>query len=866
MNSEDFNDVVVGNATTKNHDSNSSNLKTMYPILLTNGHHDNHNSTPNAEDKPHVQVNGQRRDSNQAWTPLLQNGNGKNNATNSDDNLSLEGLASADHQNGIIYAGTGSNNNEELKNLRNEIMHHSPLQSNNNGSLANGKNGLGHSDKYDEHDPLTGLYKQKHDVEESDLDSGRHGNDVAKSQGCGLFGCRPKWARHLASTHVFMLVFLVAYVLQGMYMTYFVSVITTIEKLFQIKSKTTGFLLSASEMGQISTAMLLTYFAGRGHRPRWIACGMVLFSIAAFACALPHFIFGKDLLQTTAILANKNVPTTTLKEGLMLGEAGYPLNESSLAMLTHRSDLNLCVLGNNTQNSTMECDEDRKMEQASHSKITVIVLCIFFASLLSSGIGQTAVSTLGIPYIDDNVASKQSPMYMAITIGVRILGPASGFIVGSFCTRWYVNFSNPGFDASDPRWIGAWWLGPVIIGSLMLLSSIAMFSFPRELKGKKPPPSAANDGEKVAGASAEPEEKPRLKDFPKTVKRQLSNDILMFRTASCVFHLLPIAGLYTFLPKYLETQFRLAPYDANMIAAFCGILVMGIGIVISGLVILKLKPTARAVAAWIALTALVYSAGMVILMFIGCNMNDFAGYKSTSSLAPASIEPACDSVQLCSCDKEQFAPICGIDGKIYISACHAGCSTAGKYGSDNHTVYSNCSCIPDEFQSFGNTAYEASSGYCDSNCKNFIIFIIIFALCVFMHSTCEVGSMLLVMRCTHPKDKAMAMGVIQSAIGLFGNVPCPIIYGAVVDSACLIWKSVCGKHGACSLYDADTFRHYFLGITAGIMFLAFIMDLVVWSKAHRIDIAPEENKKDDDAKSSETDYKKAAAVSPDTRV
>lgn len=48
-------------------------------------------------------------------------------------------------------------------------------------------------------------------------------------------------------------------------------------------------------------------------------------------------------------------------------------------------------------------------------------------------------------------------------------------------------------------------------------------------------------------------------------------------------------------------------------------------------------------------------------------------------------------------------------------------------------------------------SYEAVSGYCDSNCKNFIIFIIIFAICVFMHSTSEVGSMLLVMRCTHPK-------------------------------------------------------------------------------------------------------------------
>lgn len=58
---------------------------------------------------------------------------------------------------------------------------------------------------------------------------------------------------------------------------------------------------------------------------------------------------------------------------------------------------------------------------------------------------------------------------------------------------------------------------------------------------------------------------------------------------------------------------------------------MGVGIVISGLVIFKRKPTARSIAAWIALTALAYSAGMVILMFIGCNMNDFAGFKAATS-------------------------------------------------------------------------------------------------------------------------------------------------------------------------------------------------------------------------------------------
>lgn len=100
-----------------------------------------------------------------------------------------------------------------------------------------------------------------------------------------------------------------------------------------------------------------------------------------------------------------------------------------------------------------------------------------------------------------------------------------------------------------------------------------------------------------------------IADFPKTIKRQLSNDILMFRTASSVLHLLPLAGLYTFLPKYLESQFHLPAHDANLISGLGGILVMGIGIVISGVVILKFSPTARSVAAWIAFTAIVYSAG-----------------------------------------------------------------------------------------------------------------------------------------------------------------------------------------------------------------------------------------------------------------
>lgn len=83
-----------------------------------------------------------------------------------------------------------------------------------------------------------------------------------------------------------------------MFYTYFVSVLTTIEKLFQIQSKTTGIIMSATEMGQIGGALLLTYYGGQGHRPKWIGWGMVLFGASAALCSLPHFLFWRTKPNT----------------------------------------------------------------------------------------------------------------------------------------------------------------------------------------------------------------------------------------------------------------------------------------------------------------------------------------------------------------------------------------------------------------------------------------------------------------------------------------------------------------------------------------------------------------------------------------
>lgn len=293
---------------------------------------------------------------------------------------------------------------------------------------------------------VVGVIEEKRPVEDEAGDAnggGLVGNGAAADEDsdsddeelrCGLGVLSPRWMQVFASKQAFLVIFCVTWVLQGMYYTYFVSVITTIEKLFQIQSKTTGFIMSATEIGQIGSSLLLTYFGGQGHRPKWIAWGMVLFAISSFTCSIPHFIFGEQLIHANEVLysglsADTPQPNLCRAHG---GPAGpgltlhprHPLEESpsleirsTFLMLQATGGLpggNVTFTPFTVGNDSLangECRDEMLQEQRTQGKITKIVLAIFFISLLGVGMGQTAVYTLGIPYIDDNVATRESPLY-----------------------------------------------------------------------------------------------------------------------------------------------------------------------------------------------------------------------------------------------------------------------------------------------------------------------------------------------------------------------------------------------------------------------------------------------------------------------
>lgn len=226
---------------------------------------------------------------------------------------------------------------------------------------------------------------------------------------CGILSFRPKWLQRLARKQIFLLVFCLTSVLQGMYFTYIVSVITTIEKIYHLPSRTTGFIIASVEIGQISGSLTLAYFGGKSHRPRWIGFGILLFAFANLLCSSPHFLLPGELERSALTTGASNV-SSLASERLAKGEFFAKEKLCSARSDGFMDGIFKSGLSDRTGKEATKCKENNE-QTTSKNKITFLATCIFFTAAILVGFGTTAVNTLGIPYIDDNVAAKESPLY-----------------------------------------------------------------------------------------------------------------------------------------------------------------------------------------------------------------------------------------------------------------------------------------------------------------------------------------------------------------------------------------------------------------------------------------------------------------------
>ncbi|CAN2390470.1 Solute carrier organic anion transporter family, partial [Pristimantis euphronides] len=319
---------------------------------------------------------------------------------------------------------------------------------------------------------------------------------------------------------------------------YLKSSISTIEKRFGISSQTSGILASFNEIGNTVLIVFVSYFGSRVHRPRFIGCGALVVCAAGFIMCLPHFIMGQYEYDRSVASTNSNA-TDICQPGL----AG--LSSDQCETKTHKGNRD--------------------------------VLSILFIGQILLGIGGVPIQPFGISYIDDFASKRNSPLYIGILFAVTVMGPGVAFILGSAMLRYYVDIdklpaSEIVLTPKDPRWIGAWWLGFIVAASIVALTAIPYFFFPREIPKEQVPNESAEekksglmDAFKSPPDTSEPMSLAKfIRVFPKVLLRTLKNPIYILVVLAQANLSAMVCGLATFMAKFLERQFSITASLANL--------------------------------------------------------------------------------------------------------------------------------------------------------------------------------------------------------------------------------------------------------------------------------------------------------------
>ncbi|XP_054164676.1 solute carrier organic anion transporter family member 74D-like [Oppia nitens] len=601
---------------------------------------------------------------------------------------------------------------------------------------------------------------------------------------CGVGSWRPKFLAKLATPKVFIAWYTIMGVVQGGPYSYVIASLTTLERRYAFSSLVMGIVLIADDVAGVIVRFPLGYFAHRFHRPRAIAIGQVLSGLGCWLAAVPYFIYGPGTHLLGASLA-----TTTIN-----GSAEY------------------CNAG---INGLDHCDQHRRLQNSP----IIPVICLWFATFLI-GAGSCFWHVVGVPLVDESVKKKNSPIYLSVISCGRLCGPAIATLLSSFVLRYY---ENPKIDTGirdlkDPRWVGAWWIGFVCLGTALFITSVPMFLFPSDIADKKP----TVDDNSVNKISRKTKPTVSQLDLKTRVMLLLKNPIYMCYLIGSMCQMFGFFGYSTFKGKYIESQYKKSASTANFISGMVGIIPSAIGIFLGGAFITFLKPGARLLTMFIFVIELLSTMGLFSGLFLGCPNTQFDALPtSANNRLPGSCN------ENCLCPSQNFRPLCGPDNyTTYFSPCFAGCPAQTPLkSSDGKNLYMDCNCV--------NGA--ATEGYCDAHCgNNFEIYVTMSTIAGIIGQLTRIGNTFVSLRIVAPSEKTFAVGFATALFSLFTWIPYPLVYGAVTNTACMVWEQKCGKTGNCLVYDTDKFRKRLLGMSIGLIFVGSVLDLAVVFLSSRI--------------------------------
>ncbi|XP_046442240.1 solute carrier organic anion transporter family member 4A1-like isoform X2 [Daphnia pulex] len=454
-----------------------------------------------------------------------------------------------------------------------------------------------------------------------------------------------------------------------------------------------------------------------------------------------------------------------------------------------------------------------------------------------------------------------------IFYGSTMLGPALGYIAGGQLLRLYVDFdtisaNEVGMAPGSSGWIGAWWLGFVIAGTLLCIAAIPLLAFPGELLGAKAL-AAAKEAEHSKTEDPEDDDDydskndsksttpdgaisvgQSLRELPLAIKELATRWTFLFICLEQSCEAMLLAGFGAFLPKIIESQFSLSPAMAAIIVG--GLVIpCGCGASYSGGYLIKhyrMRPrTILKMSCFLVSLSFIFSLAFMVY----CPNQDFAGVTIPYS-GKHELKIVSDCNAKCSCSLDTYDPICGIDNILYYSPCHAGCTSSHETlvnGSKSFAVYSNCSCITSpeykRMKVMGGAEIDVmaarqtcTSAKCNHQLYLFTILLFLFLALVFMNSMPILSATL---RSVPYNRRAFALGTQMIIWRLLGAIPGPMIFGLFIDSSCVLWSHTnneCGDNsdnsGSCLIYNNYSFSRAMVGLALVVKGFTFLFATLSW--------------------------------------
>ncbi|XP_075974203.1 organic anion transporting polypeptide 30B [Anticarsia gemmatalis] len=674
---------------------------------------------------------------------------------------------------------------------------------------------------------------------------------------CGILSWRPLFIQRFSSIKVFVffLSFLVT-LQQALSSGYINSVITTIEKRFEIPSSLSGLIASSYEIGNVITVIFVSYLGSRRHIPVWIAVGAVIMGIGSLVFVLPHFIAE---VNSETLMNNKS--------------------DDNICRLPRALEQDMAGLGHLSQGlppSNLRPDNCIKS-----SPSTFMPVMVFVVAQLLLGCGGSPLLTLGTTYVDDHVRPESSSMYIGCMYSMAAFGPVLGFLLGAYLLSFHMDsFSGAiiSIDPGDHRWVGMWWGGFLLCGFLLILVAIPFFSFPKVLVREKEKIRLVEKAAAASGSStSKPPPKPQtdikdtgygkdIKDIPVSMWRLLKNPVYVVTCLGACMELMIVSGFVVFLPKYLETQFSLGKSQASVFTGSIAIPGACIGIFMGGCLLKRLELRPKGAVQFVLISNTICLSCYALLFFLGCDNIKMAGttipYTNNSNLEPFKVNLTAACNFNCLCTETDMEPVCGNNGLTYFSPCHAGCAAFS-----SRSNFTNCACVHENSREsaaaggaggvagaggtlLGGAAVAAlragagaareysevtvvpvaTAGACNPPCTTIFPFLVLLFFMTFVVAVTQMPLLMIVLRSVSEEERSFALGMQFVIFRLFGYIPAPIVFGNLIDSTCLLWKQSCSgeKGGRCLLYDIEQFRYRYVGLCGGIKIVALGIFMADW--------------------------------------